>query len=81
MGPLVRLEVGALGIDLVASGDVAPVNLAPLKGIPALAIGDPEARAVSTDNGGVIAPAPEADARRQCRPLVVEYPATERPRA
>lgn len=38
MRPLVGLEVWALGVDFVASGDVAPVHLASLQGVPALSV-------------------------------------------
>ena len=40
VSPLVGLEVGALGVDLVAAGYVAPVHLAPLQGVAALAVDD-----------------------------------------
>lgn len=78
VSPLVGLEVGALGVDLVAAGDVAPVYLAPFERVAALAVDDDvaQARAVAPDAGWrrVVAPAAEADARRQGWPLVVEHP-------
>lgn len=70
MGPLVGLEVGALGVHLVAAGDVASVNLAPLQRVAAFVV-HREAAAVPSD-AGVHSPADPYSARE--RRTLVKHP-------
>lgn len=70
MGPLVSLEVGALGVHLVAAGYVASVNFAPLQRVAAFVV-HREAAAVPSDTG--VHPSADPYSARQ-RWTLVEHP-------
>lgn len=68
MRSLVCLEVGALGVDFVASRDIASVNFASLEGIPAVTVDVIEATTVSSNSA--VSSTGEANPRRQRWSLV-----------
>lgn len=72
MRSLVCLEVGTLGVDFVASRDVASMDFTSLEGIPAITVDVIETTAVSTDSVSAVSSAAEADPRRE-RWSLVEY--------
>lgn len=70
MRPLVGFEVRALGVDLITSSDVAPVDLAPLEGIPAVPV---DAKTAAVAGEPAVPASAQSNSWRQRRSFV-EYP-------